>query len=115
MKTIMVNIVGLFKFTCLLFLVSIPFKVKRRTEPRDEKYKSILREQTAPLVVSTEVKFCPICHAQVAMLRHTEKGTQVIKDGKVQLTVGNITFSKGNKMVKGLPIKCPNGHTVRIE
>jgi len=118
MKAIKRNIVGLFRFMGLLFLMLIP--VPRRTKPRREslreerdKYEAIIGP-SEPLTVA-ETKFCPRCHVPVAQVRHTKQGTEIIQNGRVLVTVGsNVMIGKDGKETMGFPIRCPNGHTVRI-
>lgn len=118
MKAIKRNIVGLLKFTGLLFLMIIP--VSRTSKPRIEtpqkrdKYEAIIGP-SEPLPVA-ETKFCPQCHVAVAQVRHTKRGTEIIQNGRILATVGsNVIVGKGGKDKGGFPIRCPNGHTVRVE
>lgn len=124
MKAIIRNMVGLFRFMGLLFLLIIPVPrtAKPRTKtpqewdkPRDQdKYEAIIGP-SKPLI-PTETVFCPKCHALVCLLSRTREGIQIIQNGKVLVTVGgNIITTVDGKETKGFPIRCPNGHTVRIE
>ena len=118
MKAIKRNIVGLFRFTSLLFSLFIPRRSKPRIEPlRDEKgdkYAGIIGP-SKPLI-PTETKFCPQCHVPVAQVRRTKRGTEIIQNGKVLITVGaNVIVGKDGKKKTGFTIRCPSGHTVRIE
>jgi len=113
------NMVGLFRFIILLFLLLLPVPrgSKRRIETlRDKdsaKYEGIIGPNI-PLI-PTEPKFCPKCHALVAQVRHAKDGTEIVQRGRVLVTVGSNVTMQGGKEVKGFPIRCPNGHTVRIE
>lgn len=111
------NIVGLFRFICLL-LSSFVFRPSRRdreTEGRGVrgKYEALIGP-SEPLV-PTEIKFCPRCHAPVAQVRRTKEGMQIIRQGKLLVTVGNVTITKDGQAMRGFPLRCLNGHTVRIE
>jgi len=111
------NIVGLFRFICLLFS-SFVFTSRRRdreTEGRgvQGKYEALIGP-SEPLV-PTEIKFCPRCHTPVAQVRRTKEGMQIIRQGKLLVTVGNVTITKDGQAMRGFPLRCPNGHTVRIE
>ena len=118
MKAIKRNIVGLFRFTVLLFSLFIP--APRPGKPRLEtlreegdKYEAIIGP-SEPLTVA-ETKFCPRCHVPVAQVSHTKRGTEIIQNGRVLITVGsNVMIGKDGKETTGFPIQCPNGHTVRI-
>ena len=124
MKVIRNNIVGLFRFIALLFSVFIlPSRrigweeVGHSLETPDEyeKYKALVGGPSEPLV-PTETVFCPKCHVAVTQVRHTVQGTEIIQHGKVLVTVGgNVTITKNGQEMKGLPMRCPNGHIVRIE
>lgn len=128
MKVIRDNIVGLFRFVILLFSVFLLPTRKRDLRQRDSPetpseegtserkiYETLLGSPSEPLLPA-ETKFCPICHFLVARVRHTKRGTEIIQHGKVLVTVGgNVTIAKDGKRITGFPIKCPNGHTVRIE
>lgn len=117
MKAIKRNIVGLFRFIGLLFSLFIPAPKpgKPRTESlrvEQDKYEAIIGP-SKPLI-PTGTKFCPQCHVPVAQVRHTKRGTEIIQNGKVLVTVGsNVTIQDG-KETRGFPITCPNGHKVRI-
>lgn len=117
------NIVGLFKFIGLLCSMLIP--VKRSSKPTtvypqeskglSDKYKAILGHDSVPLT-PIETKFCPKCHVATAQLRRTKRGTEIIRNGRTIITVGsNVVIGKDGKEKRGFPIKCPNGHVVRIE
>jgi len=78
-----------------------------------DKYESIVGP-SVPLI-PTETVFCPKCHVLVAQVRHTKHGTEIIQNSKVLVIAGsNVTIQDG-KEIKGFPIRCPNGHIVRIE
>lgn len=150
MKAIKRNIVGLFKFICLLFCFSLP--APRRTPkthqglydlarleahwarvallrasllaslPRSgptlreegDKYAGVIGP-SVPLIPA-ETKFCPQCHIAVAQVRYTKRGTEIIQNGKVLLTVGgNVIISATGKESTGFPIRCSNGHIMVIE
>lgn len=116
MKAIKRNIVGLLRFIGILFSVFIlPRKPEKEVETPDEqdKYESMIGP-SKPLI-PIETKFCPKCHRPVAQIRHTKQGTEIIQNGKVLVMVGNVTTKVGDKETKGFPIRCPNGHIVRIE
>jgi len=107
------NVVGLFRFAGLLFSLFIPAPNPNKTRKEGDKYSAIIGP-SVPLI-PTEPKFCPRCHALVAQVRHTRQGTEIIQRGRVLVTVGsNVTMQDG-KEVKGFPIRCPNGHQVRVE
>lgn len=124
MRAIERNIVGLFKLSGLLFTLILPRRPERLQERQDkrresqheqDKYMSIIKQPSVPLI-PTEAKFCPTCHRLVCQLRQTKRGTQIIQNGKVLVTVGvNIITTVDGKEEKGFPIRCPNGHIVRIE
>ncbi|MBA7676953.1 hypothetical protein ES703_85199 [subsurface metagenome] len=118
MKAIKRNIVGLLRFIGLLFPLFLP--APRPSKPRIEtpqkwdKYVGIIGP-SEPLTVA-ETKFCPKCHQPVCQVRRTKQGVEIIQNGRVLVTVGsNIMISKNGKKETGFPIRCPNGHTVRIE
>lgn len=116
MKAISENMVGLFRFIGVLFSVFIlPRKQVLETPDEQDKYQEILGQPTVPLI-PTEAKFCPECHALVCQIRRTKRGTQIIQSGRVLITAGSITtVKKDGKETRGFPMRCPNGHTVRIE
>jgi hypothetical protein len=60
--------------------------------------------------------FCPTCHVFVIGYIRTNKGIQLIKNGKrIGATFsGNKHMNKYGKWENGLIIRCPNGHTVLI-
>lgn len=119
MKAIKRNIAGLFRFIGLLFSLFIP--APRPNAPRPEtlreeedKYEAIIGP-SEPLTV-VETRFCPKCHQPVCQVRRTKQGVEIIQNGRVLVTVGgNIMISKNGKRETGFPIRCPDGHTVRIE
>ncbi len=119
MKVIIENIVGLYRFIALLLSFFVPTPkhdrqgVKRLVKEHEDKYVGIIGP-SEPLI-PTETKFCPKCHAAVAQVCHSERGTEIIQHGKVLITVGSIMTTQGGKKLRGFPFRCPNGHTVRIE
>lgn len=120
MKVIRENLVGLFRFTGALSALIVPHRSPRRRAKKPgrqehSKYDRLIGP-SVKLIAPDESKFCPKCHVLVAQLRHTDKGTQIIQDGRVRLTfAGNITRGKDRREERGFPITCPNGHRVRIE
>jgi len=123
MRAIKRNIVGLLKFSGLLFTLILPRRPEKlqegqgkgESQQEQDKYMNIIKQPSVPLI-PTETVFCPKCHVPVAQVRHTKQGTEIIQNGKVLITVGaNIIAGKGGREAKGFPIRCPNGHTVRIE
>lgn len=118
MAKIRENIVGLLRFGLVLVGLVMPYK--QPSMPAYEhpdtkgKYDGLIGP-TEPLVAG-EPLFCPKCHIFVARIGHTEKGTQIVRNNKVLMTVGdNITIGVDGKAVKGFPIRCPNGHVVGVE
>jgi len=119
MRAIKENIVGLVRFIGLLLLVFIPHpsavrRIPKETEQEWDKYGNIIGHASEPLI-PTESYFCPVCHVFVAHLRRDGDKVQIIENNKVVLTTANIVVvGKSGKEIKGLPISCPNGHSVRI-
>lgn len=129
MKTIVANIVGLLKFILLIFTtfflpaprrerpapIRSDFKTEEDYQKEFEKYRNLVGE-SEELLGGIETKFCPKCHVPVTQFRRTEKGLQIIKGNKVTVTIGNnVTVRAGGKEERGFPMRCPNGHSVRIE
>jgi len=57
-----------------------------------------------------ETIFCPKCHKEVCQIRQGENGTEIVQDGKVLLSLGNVDFLANNSVI----LKCPDGHDVPV-
>ncbi len=112
MKAIRENIVGLIRFIGLLCSMFIAVIRPKLTNDSD-KYRAILGHDSEPLA-PTETIFCPKCHVGAGQVRRTKQGTEIIQNGKVPITVGSNVIIEDGKKMRGFPISCPNGHTVRI-
>ena len=102
-------IVSLIIFLFCLLTGNLPKKETVQPEPEKNgsKYDAIMGGPSEPFV-TTEPIFCPVCHQLVTYIRR-EKDT-------IEMVTGNnnrIRFST-NKEDTVLPIKCPQGHTVRM-
>ena len=66
-----------------------------------------LKQSSVPLLPAIP-HFCSVCHMLVANTRKTDRGMQIIQNGKVLVTI------KG-KETSDFPISCPNGHKVVLK
>lgn len=123
-KVVKENLTGLLRFAGLLIKSSKKVEQAPRgvqsehipPGPGIHKYDGLLHQPSMEYLGGTVPYFCPVCHCLVCHTRRTRQGTQIIRNGRVQITVkGNMATDSEGKQRNGLALKCPRGHIVRIE